>query len=106
MRLDTNDYSVDPTVIGRMVHVAGDLEQVRVHAGGRIVAEHPRVWARGATISDPAHVEVAARLRKQFQQPRPASGIGTADDDLTRDLGDYDRAFGISTELGTEAGIN
>jgi hypothetical protein len=32
VRLHTNDYSVDPTVIGRMVDVAADLERVRVRA--------------------------------------------------------------------------
>ncbi|GAA1646273.1 hypothetical protein GCM10009744_41630 [Kribbella alba] len=32
VRLDTNDYSVDPTLIGRMVDVAADLERVRVRA--------------------------------------------------------------------------
>jgi hypothetical protein len=36
-------------------------------------------------------VETAARLRKQFQQPRAAA----AGNDLTRDLADYDRAFGL-----------
>ncbi len=40
VRLDTNDYSVDPAVIGRMVDVAADLERVRVRAEGRIVADH------------------------------------------------------------------
>ena len=70
VRLDTNDYSVDPTVIGRMVDVTADLDRVRVRADGRLVADHRRVWARGTTVTDPAHVETAARLRKQFQQPR------------------------------------
>ena len=93
VRLDTNDYSVDPTAIGRMVDVAADLERVRVRAAGRLVAEHPRVWARGTTITDPAHVEAAGWLRKQFQQPRAAAAAG---DDLVRDLSDYDRAFGLS----------
>jgi hypothetical protein len=93
VRLDTNDYSVDPTVIGQMVDVAADLDRVRVRAGGRIVAEHPRMWARGTTVTDSAHVEIAAALRKQFQQPRPAAAGG---DDLARDLADYDRAFGLS----------
>ena len=75
VRLDTNDYSVDPNVIGRMVDVTADLERVRVRADGRIVAEHARVWARGTTVTDPAHVETAAWLRKQFQQPRAASRL-------------------------------
>jgi len=103
VRLDTNDYSVDPTVIGRMVEVAADLERVRVRAEGRIVAEHDRVWARGTTITDPVHVEVAARLRKQFQQPRTVAAAG---DDLVRDLSDYDRAFGLANQASGQEGIN
>ena len=93
VRLDSNDYSVDPGMIGRIVDVSADLERVRVRCQGRVVADHARVWARGMTITDPGHLETAAILRKQFQQPRRAvSGNG---DDLARDLGDYDRAFGI-----------
>jgi hypothetical protein len=97
VRLDTNDYSVDPMMIGRMVDVTADLTGVRVRADGRIVAEHPRIWARGGTLTDPSHVEVAARLRKQFQQPRAAVAAG---DDLIRDLGDYHRAFGLTDPDG------
>ncbi len=97
VRLDTNDYSVDPTVIGRMVDVIADLERVRVRCENRIVAEHARVWARGTTITDPAHVETAAWLREQFQQPRPVAAAG---DDLVRDLSEYDRAFGLNDQEG------
>jgi RNase P/RNase MRP subunit p29 len=93
VRLDTNDYSVDPSVIGRMVDVAGDLDRVRVGCEGRVVAEHRRVWARGTTLTDPAHVQIAAGLRKQFQQPRV---VAVGGDDLVRDLSDYDRAFGLN----------
>ena len=106
VRLDTNDYSVDPSVIGRMVDVAADLERVRVRAGGRVVAEHPRVWARGTTITDPAHLETAGLLRKQFQQHGNVGAVVAAGDELARDLSDYDRAFGLSTDMGTEVGIN
>ncbi len=95
VRLDSSDYSVDPTAIGRMVDVTADLDRVRVRLDGRIVADHARVWARGSTVADPAHVETAKRLREQFQQPRPVP----AGDDLTRDLADYDRAFGLSGEV-------
>jgi Mu transposase, C-terminal domain/Helix-turn-helix domain of resolvase len=97
VRLDTNDYSVDPSVIGRMVDVAADLERVRVRCEGRIVAEHDRVWARGITVTDPAHVQTAAWLRKQFQQPR---AVVSDLDDLVRDLGEYDRAFGLTEQDG------
>jgi len=93
VRIATNDYSVDPTWIGRMVDTYADLEQVQVRLDGRLVAEHPRVWARGLTITDNAHVKTAARLRHEFQQPRTQA----AGDGLVRDLAEYDRAFGLDT---------
>ena len=92
VRVDTNDYSVGPAAIGRVVDVAADLERVRVRMGGRIIAEHERAWARGLTITDPGHVDEAAVLRRQFQQPRTLAAV---DDGLRRDLADYDRAFGL-----------
>jgi transposase len=95
VRIDTNDYSVDPSAIGGLVDVTADLDRVRVRADGRIVANHQRVWARQTTVTDPAHVETAARLRRDFQHPPGA----VAADDLTRDLGDYDRAFGLTGEV-------
>ena len=95
VRIDANDYSVDPTAIGRMIDVSADLERVRAHIDGRMLADHARIWARGATVTDPAHVKRAAVLRRQLHTPRNA----TAPDDLIRDLADYDRAFGLSTEV-------
>jgi transcriptional regulator with XRE-family HTH domain len=95
VRLDTNDYSVDPSAIGRLVDVTADLDRVRVRLDGRTVANHQRVWARGTTVTDPAHVEIAAHLRREFQHPSTAR----PEDDLTRDLGDYDRAFGLTGEV-------
>jgi transposase len=92
VRVDSNDYSVDPTVIGRFVDVTADLTDVEVRHAGRLVAAHARVWARGMTITDPAHVAAAKVLREQFQRPRPAPD---SHDGLTRDLTDYDRAFGL-----------
>jgi hypothetical protein len=91
VRLDTNDYSVDPHLIGRIVDVSADLHRIRVRHESRVVTEHDRVWARGATITDPEHLQTAAVLRKQFQQPKAVA----AGDDLARDLADYDRAFGL-----------
>jgi hypothetical protein len=107
VRLDTNDYSVDPRLIGRLVDVTADLTHVRVRAEGRLVTEHTRIWARGTTVTDPAHVEAAAWLRKQFQHHTatpPASGDDQAQD-LHRDLSDYDRAFGITGDLNGDLGI-
>jgi transposase len=92
VRLDSCDYSVDPAVIGRFVDVTADLARVEVRHEGRLVTAHDRVWARGMTITDPAHVAAAKVLREQYQQPRPAPD---PDEGLVRDLADYDRAFGL-----------
>ena len=98
VRVDSSDYSVDPNAIGRQVVVTADLERVRVRLDGRLVADHPRVWARQMTVTTPAHVEVAQLLREQFGRPRAAD-----DDHLDRDLADYDRAFGLDTIDGQVA---
>jgi hypothetical protein len=86
---------VDPAVIGRFVDVTADLSRVEVRLDGRLVAAHDRVWARGMTITDPAHVATAKVLREQYQQPRQALPATDPDDGLLRDLADYDRAFGL-----------
>jgi transposase len=91
VRVLGNDYSVDPTAIGRMVAVAADLEHVTVTLDGRQVASHARAWGSTQTITNPDHVIEARRLREQFQSPRPVA----ADTDLLRDLSDYDTAFGV-----------
>jgi hypothetical protein len=99
VRLDASDYSVDPAVIGRMVEVTAGLDRVQARTGGHVVADHARVWARGRTVTDPAHAAMARRLRQEFRQPRsqvPAS-------DLARDLADYDRAFGLISADGEVA---
>jgi transposase len=90
VRVDSNDYSVDPAAIGRQVTVIADLQRVRARLDGRIVADHARVWARHVTVTDSAHVSAAAQLREQFTPTR------TGDDPPVRDLADYDRAFGLT----------
>ena len=94
VRLDANDYSVHPAVIGRRVEVAADLERVQVWSEGRLVADHGRCWARQQTISDPAHLQAAARLRHQRAVLGQATGRDQAEVQL-RCLADYDAAFGL-----------
>jgi transposase len=91
VRVDSNDYSVDPAAIGRQVTVIADLHRVQVRCDRRIVADHARIWARHTTVTDPAHVAVAQQLREDLARPRTRD-----DSSLIRDLGDYDRAFGIN----------
>jgi hypothetical protein len=91
VRVSGNDYSVDPQMIARMVTVHADLTTVTVTCAGRVVATHPRCWATAQTITDPAHVATARRLREAILHPAAV----TADDGLGRDLSDYDAAFGV-----------
>jgi hypothetical protein len=71
VRVAGNDYSVDPTMIGRMVEINAGLEEVLVTADSRQWARHQRVWATRLTVTDPFHVEAAARLRTAFARPNP-----------------------------------
>lgn len=91
VRVDSSDYSVDPAAIGRQVSVTADLKRVRVHLDRRVVADHARVWARGMTVTDPAHVATAQQLREQLWRSHRVD-----EDPLVRDLADYDRAFGLT----------
>src|SRR5262249_4907318 len=74
VRLDANDYSVDPAVIGRRIEVAADLDRVRAFCDGKLVADHERIWARHQTLTDPAHWAAAQALRRdRLQVVRPAA---------------------------------
>jgi hypothetical protein len=92
VRVDANDYSVDPRVIGRRVSVRADLHRVQVFCAGQVVADHERVWAKHQTITDPAHRAAAALLRNaRIGLVRPSSH----GDVQQRALADYDTALGL-----------
>ena len=92
IRLDANDYSVHPAVIGRRIQVIAGLGWVRAFCDGKLVADHERTWARHQTISDPAHVTAARALRRERADVlRPAS----EPDVQIRCLADYDIALGL-----------
>jgi transposase len=92
IRLDSNDYSVHPAVIGRRVEVVADLARVRVLCDGKVVADHDRVWAWHQTISDPDHVAAAKSLRRnRISVVRPAPEPEVEQRCLT----DYDTALGL-----------
>jgi hypothetical protein len=94
VRLDGNDYSVDPTVIGRRVEVLADLHRVRVLCDGRVVADHERLWARHQTISADEHVTAAKALRAaRIGLLRPAPNT---EEVQIRPLSDYDAALGLT----------
>ncbi|MCW2792919.1 MAG: Integrase catalytic region, partial [Nocardioides sp.] len=93
IRLDSNDYSVHPAAIGRLVEVRADLQTVTVTLAGTAVAEHARCWARHQSLTDPAHHQAAAAMRAT-QHHAPPRG----DEVERRSLTDYDAAFGLTDE--------
>jgi transposase len=93
IRLDSNDYSVHPEVIGRRIEVIADLHRVRAVCDGRLVADHERIWAWHQTISDPEHVAAAKLLRRErVSLLRP---VNAEPDVQIRCLADYDSALGL-----------
>jgi transposase len=102
IRLDSDEYSVDPRVIGRRVEIIADLARVRVFCDGKLVADHDRLWARHQTVSDPAPLAAAKALRRErigIVRPEPAPEVET------RALTDYDTALGLDHIQGAEGGV-
>ena len=116
VRVDGCDYSVDPRVIGRFVDITASATEVEVRCAGRVVAAHPRSWARHTVTTDPDHQATAAQMRRELtadrhtaqqrrtgaENPGPAAtAAGTvrrhADGHVValRPLPDYDALFGV-----------
>ena len=102
VRLDSNDYSVDPAAVGRRVEVAADLRpghgDLR-RAGGR----RPCPLLGQASDASPtrAHAQppsaTAPPTGARPRQPAPSRVVEQ------RSLADYDAAFGLETEVGVMA---
>jgi transposase len=102
IRLDSNDYSVHPAMIGRRIEVIADLHRVRAVCDGKVVADHERVWGWHQTISDPEHVAAARAVRRErIALVRPAA----EPDVQIRCLADYDTALGLDDDGSTEGGV-
>ena len=70
LRVDRNDYSIDPPFAGRRVEVR--VSQTEVTAAvldtGELACRHRRVFAGGLTITDPAHQTELERQRARRRQ--------------------------------------
>jgi len=97
IRLDSNDYSVHPSVIGRRIEIHANLERVWVTCEAKMVADHTRVWAKHQTISDFEHLVAAKLLRRgRLGLVRaPAAELEVE----TRDLASYDTALGVDAGM-------
>lgn len=100
VRVDGNDYSVHPSMIGRRIEVVADLERVRAYCDGQVAADHARVWAKHQSLTLPEHDAAAKRLRGErlgLLRPVPTAEV------QVRCLADYDAALGIEVADGTVA---
>ncbi|MEV0291908.1 IS21 family transposase [Kribbella sp. NPDC050820] len=103
VRLASNDYSVDPSVVGRFVEVAADLTTVTITCAGAVVGRHDRCWARHQTITDPAHRDKALELAHRARAAKEHQSMSTPVVVEARDLSVYDAIFGTVTGTGEVA---
>jgi hypothetical protein len=102
VRIDSNDYSIHPAVIGRRIELIVDLHRVRALCDGRVVADHERAWAWHQTISDPDHLAAAKLLRRErvgVLRPAPEQDVEQ------RCLADYDTALGLVDRRDLDGGV-
>ena len=70
VRVDRNDYSIDPRFVGRRVELR--ISQTELTAvvldTGELAARHRRVFAGGLTLTDPAHQTQLERQREKRRQ--------------------------------------
>jgi hypothetical protein len=65
LRLDRNDYSLDPRLAGRRVEVRVSQSEISAVAldTGELAARHARVFAGGLAFTDPLHQQALDELR-------------------------------------------
>jgi hypothetical protein len=70
LRIDRNDYSVDPAFAGRRVELRVSQREVTAVAldTGELACRHRRVFAGGLTFTDPAHQTQLERQRTRRRQ--------------------------------------
>jgi transposase len=85
LRVDRNDYSLDPAFAGRRVELRVSQTQVTavVLDTGELACRHRRVFAGGVTVTDPEHERALERLRGRR--------LGREAEVETRPLARYDR---------------
>jgi transposase len=91
VRVDRNDYSIDPAFAGRRVEVRVSQTEITavVLDTGELAARHHRVFAGGLTVTDPAH---QTELERQRAKRRRRDQIEVE----IRPLSSYDALIGAS----------
>jgi transposase len=100
VRIDGNDYSVNPRAIGRFVDWIATPALIAISCDEQIVATHERVWASGVTVTDPEHKAIARAMRDELATTRARARAATRshlDGHVVaiRALPDYDALYGV-----------
>ena len=84
LRFDTNDYSLDPNLVGRRVEVRASQREITAVAldTGELACRHERSFAKNRTITALEH---ARALRQRRGEPEPKDQVEQ------RPLAVYDR---------------
>lgn len=72
-RFDSNDYSLDPRLVGRRVEIKASQEWITATAleTGQTACRHQRVFAGGLTFTDPIHQVALEKMRAERLGCRP-----------------------------------
>jgi transposase len=91
VRVDTNDYSVNPRFVGRRVEVRVTLDEVIVSCEGTEVARHRRCLATHQSLLAPEHARILRAMRAEAAIAAPVDTVVEE-----RDLAVYDRIGGVA----------
>jgi transposase len=91
VRVDTNDYSVNPRFVGRRVEVRVTLDEVVVSCDGTEVAHHHRCLAKHQSLLAPEHARILRAMRAEAAIAAPFDTVVEQ-----RDLAVYDRIGGVA----------
>ncbi len=92
VRVDTNDYSVNPRFVGRRVDVQVTLDEVTMTCDGAEVARHRRCLAKHQTLLAPAHARILRQMRAETVAVKAVEV--TVEE---RDLGIYDQLVEVAS---------
>jgi hypothetical protein len=93
VRVDTNDYSVNPRFVGRRVDVRVTLDEVIATCDGTEVARHRRFMGHHQTLLAAEHVRVMRTLRAEARLAAAPPAETFVEE---RDLTVYDRIGEVS----------
>lgn len=91
VRVDTNDYSVNPRFVGRRVDVSVTLGEVVVVCEGTEVGRHRRCLAKHQTLLAGDHARILRQIRSEAAEVKP---VDVAVEE--RDLAVYDQLYEVA----------